>query len=66
LGDLTRRPGCGKIPGSDWITINPAGLNDVLDRTTEKVARDAAAESPGVETARPEPKQESAMRRMAR
>ena len=38
----------------------------MLDRTTETVARDAEAKGPGVETGHPEPKQESAVRRMAR
>jgi two-component system sensor histidine kinase ChvG len=42
------------------------GLNDVLDRTTENAASNAEAESRDVVTTRPEPKQESTLRRMAR
>ena len=34
----------GKLP-----TINPAGLNDVLDRTAESLAQNAEAERPGAE-----------------
>jgi two-component system sensor histidine kinase ChvG len=41
-------------------------LDDVLDRTTEIVAQNAEAERPGGESARPEPKQAGAMRRMMR
>jgi two-component system sensor histidine kinase ChvG len=41
-------------------------LNDVLDRTTETVERDAEAKGRGAETARPEAKPESAARRAAR
>jgi two-component system sensor histidine kinase ChvG len=42
------------------------GLNDVLDRTTENATSNAEAESRDVVTTRPEPKQESTLRRMAR
>ncbi len=49
-----------------WPTVNPAGLNDVLDRTAEIVAQDAEAERLGAENARPEPKQGSAVRRVMR
>jgi len=41
-------------------------LNDVLDRTTENAASNAEAESRDVVTTRPEPRQESTLRRMAR
>jgi len=41
-------------------------LNDVLDRTTENATSNAEAESRDVVTTRPEPKQESTLRRMAR
>jgi len=47
-------------------TINPAGLNDVLDRTTEAAASNAEGESRDVVTTHGQPRQESAMRRMAR
>jgi len=49
-----------------WPTVNPAGLNDVLDRTAEIVAQNAEAERAGAESARPEPKQGSAVRRVIR
>jgi two-component system sensor histidine kinase ChvG len=41
-------------------------LNDVLDRTTESAASNAEAESRDVVTTHAQPRQESAMRRMAR
>jgi two-component system, OmpR family, sensor histidine kinase ChvG len=41
-------------------------LNDVLDRTTENAASNAEAESRDVVTTHAQPRQESAMRRMAR
>jgi two-component system sensor histidine kinase ChvG len=41
-------------------------LNDVLDRTTESAAPNAEAESRDVVTTHAQPRQESAMRRMAR
>src|SRR5262249_56022927 len=46
-------------------TVNPAGLNEVLDRTAEIVAQNAEAEPSGAEAARPESGQQSgAVRRM--
>ena len=40
-----------------WPTINPAGLNDVLDRTADIVAQNAEAERPGAERCASEVKQ---------
>ena len=51
----------GKLP-----TINPAGLNDVLDRTAESLAPNAEAERPGEETPRPARKRFDAIRRPLR
>ena len=48
-----------------WPTINPAGLNDVLDRTAEIAAENAEAERPGAEIPHAEPRQTGAMRRIA-
>src|SRR5215467_11801410 len=46
-------------------TVNPAGLNEVLDRTAEIVAQNAEAEPSGAEAARPESRQPSgALRRV--
>jgi two-component system sensor histidine kinase ChvG len=46
-------------------TVNPAGLNEVLDRTAEIVAQNAEAEPSGAEAARPESRQQSgALRRV--
>ena len=46
-------------------TVNPAGLNEVLDRTAEIVAQNAEAEPSGAEAARPESRQQSgAVRRV--
>jgi two-component system, OmpR family, sensor histidine kinase ChvG len=46
--------------------INPAGLNDVLDRTAETLAQNAEAERPGEEVPRPEPKRFAAIQRPLR
>jgi len=46
-------------------TVNPAGLNEVLDRTAEIVAQNAEAEPSGAEAARPESRRQSgALRRV--
>ena len=46
-------------------TVNPAGLNEVLDRTAEIVAQNAEAEPSGAEAARSESRQQSgALRRV--
>ena len=62
--------------GPEWIasgrdhapaigpTINPAGLDDVLDRTSEIVSQKSEADRPGAESSRPESKQGGAVRRM--
>src|ERR1019366_9025769 len=42
---------------------NPAGLNDVLDRTAEILEQKSEAERPGEETPRPERKRFGAVRR---
>ena len=48
------------------LTGNPAGFNDVLDRTAEIVAQNTGAEGTGEEISRPEPKKGSAVRRILR